>query len=193
VAYTPSVAAQPVATAETVAEQPALPKTLTNERYRFAVAVPAGCRHDAGPGTLDAVCAPGFDPKLSARASSATALLMQVGAEMDGPAQEFTERTFRDELPETVCGENDPARARIDSVQRALQDARTVYTANVICAEVQFLQIPERRARVKYVIGPEVRYRLLARAPIESFEKQKHAIEAFFESFRVLPAESTSQ
>jgi hypothetical protein len=92
-----------------------------------------------------------------------------------------------------VCGENDPARARIDSVQRALQDARTVYTANVICAEVQFLQIPERRARVKYVIGPEVRYRLLARAPIESFEKQKHAIEAFFESFRVLPAESTSQ
>jgi hypothetical protein len=46
---------------------------------------------------------------------------------------------------------------------------------------------------VRYLIGPETRYRVVARAPIEDFEKHKQAIEAFFDSFRVLPAGKQNQ
>ncbi|NJO34322.1 MAG: hypothetical protein HC869_15530 [Rhodospirillales bacterium] len=177
-------------------------KTIANERYRYAVALPAGCRLEEGPGTVDAVCAQDFDPERSALASSATALVMEVGAEVVAGdadrsagelAQRYDEAAFRQEVPQAVCGESDPSRARINNVKQTLEDTRVAYTADVICAEVRFLQIAERRASVRYVIGPEARYRLVARAPIEEFEKQKLAIEAFFESFRVLPVEKQNQ
>ena len=66
--------------------------------------------------------------------------------------------------------------------------AELTYTADVTCAEVKFLQVGERRASVRYLIAPDARYRLVARAPTDDFAKQKQAIEAFFDSFRVLPA-----
>jgi hypothetical protein len=62
-----------------------------------------------------------------------------------------------------------------------------VYTADVACAEVKFLQIGARRASVRYLIAPDVRYRLLARAPSEAFESRKAVVDAFLASFRLLP------
>jgi hypothetical protein len=177
-------------------------KIFANERYHYVVALPAGCRHEEGPGTIDAICASDFDPERSAQASSATALVLEVSAEAaaeDGArtaadlAQRYGEKAFREELPEAVCGESEASRARITSVKQTLEGNRLVYTAEVICAEVRFLQIAERRALVRYVIEPNARYRLFARAPIEDFDKQKQAIGAFFDSFRVMPAGQKEQ
>lgn len=172
--------------------------TFASDPYRYSVALPEGCRYEEGPGTIDAICAPEFDTEHSARADSARAVVMKVGVELlaaeaggnPNQAQAFTEVAFREELPQAVCGESDPARARIANARKAVEEDRVVYTAEVICAEVRFLQIAERRAAVRYVIGPEARYRLIARAPIEEFEKHKQAIAAFFDSFRILPAEN---
>jgi hypothetical protein len=186
----------------TAAQASAATKTFANERYHYTVALPDGCRHEEGPGTLDAICAKNLDAELSARTDSTAALIMEVAAEIvpgdSGTpigelAKRFDEAAFRHELPQAVCGESDTTRARINNVQQTLEAERVVYTANVICAEVRFLQIAERRASVRYLIGPEARYRLLARAPIEEFENQKQAIDAFFESFRLLPIGKQNQ
>jgi hypothetical protein len=186
----------------TAAQVAAATKTYANEHYRYTVALPDGCRHEEGPGTLDAVCAKTLDPQQSARADSAAALVMEVAAEIvpgnsgtpiGDLAKRYDAKAFRDELPQAVCGETDATRARINNVQQTLEEARVVYTADVICSEVRFLQIAERRASVRYLIGPEARHRLVARAPIEEFEKHKQAIDAFFESFRVLPIGKQNQ
>lgn len=191
-----------VPAARVAAQASAATKTFANERYHYAVALPAGCRHEEGPGTVDAVCAADFDLERSAQANSATALMMEVGAEIVADdagrtasdlAQRYNEAAFRQEVPQAVCGESDASRARIDNVKQTLEETRVAYTADVICAEVRFLQIAERRASVRYLIAPDARYRLVARAPIEEFEKQKPAIEAFFESFRMLPAGKQNQ
>jgi hypothetical protein len=184
------------------AQTPVPTKTFTNDGAHYSVAVPEGCRHDEGPGTLDAVCAGDFDPERSARANSTSALVMQVSAEIvpddanrtpSELATAYGEKTFREELPQTVCGESDASRARIENLKQTIEENRVVYTADVICAEVSFLQVPERRATVRFLIGPGARYRLIARGPIEEFEKNRQAIEAFFASFRVLPAGSKGQ
>jgi hypothetical protein len=180
-----------------VAQAPAEAKAFENSQFRFAITLPAGCRHDEGPGTLDAVCSADFDPKKSAIASNATALLLAVGvetvAEDAGKSaselqQHYGAAAFRDELPEAVCGESDKARVKIGNVKEVVEETRVVYTADVACAEVRFLQIGERRALVRYVIAPDGRYRLVARALAEDFDRQRETIDAFFASFRVLPA-----
>ena len=173
-----------------------------NSQYHYAVALPAGCRHEEGPGTIDAICAPDFDADKSAVVSNATALVLGVAAEAttaDGDTtaaalqQRYGETAFKEELPETVCGESDKARVRIDNLSEAMDGPRLVYTADVTCAPVKFLQIGERRAAVRYVIAPDARYRVVARAPAEDFDKQRPAITAFLASFRVLPAEKTEK
>ena len=184
------------------AQAAAATKTFTNESYNYTVAVPAGCRHEEGPGTLDAICAADFDPERSALANTATALLMEVGAEIVADdagltasdlAKRYDETAFRQEVPQSVCGESDVSRARINNIKQSLEETRVAYTADVICSEVRFLQIAERRASVRYLVGPDARYRIVARAPIEDFEKHRLAIAAFFESFRVLPAGKQNQ
>jgi hypothetical protein len=191
-----------VAASGAAAQSLAPTKTFTNEAAHYSVALPEGCRHDEGPGTLDAVCAPDFDPERSARANSTAALVMQVSAEIipddagrtaSELATAYAEKSFREELPQAVCGESDAARVRVENLKQAVEENRVVYTADVICAEVSFLQIPERRAAVRFLIGPNGRYRLVARGPVEDFDKNKQAIGAFFESFRVLPPGSKGQ
>src|SRR5689334_24286422 len=67
--------------APVVADAPPV-RTFEVPQYQYKVALPEGCRHEEGPGTLEAVCAPGFDPERSARTQSATALVMEVVAEL---------------------------------------------------------------------------------------------------------------
>jgi hypothetical protein len=187
-------ASMPTSTA--AAQDQAATKTLANERYRFTVAVPAGCRQEEGPGTVDAVCSSDLDPEHSARVRKAAALVMGVAAEMvpadSGKtvaelAQLYGEPAFRDELPEAICGESNQTRVKLENVQPQIEATRVVYVAEVTCAAVKFLQIGERHASVRYLIGPDARYRLVARALTDDFAKHKQTIEAFFASFRVLP------
>ena len=138
-------------------------KAFESSRYRYSVALPAGCRHDEGPGTLDAVCSTELDPEKSAMASAAAALVLEVGAEPVPDdagktpadlAQRYDEAQFKAELPEAICGESDKARVKIDNVKQVLEAARVVYTADIACPEVKFLGLGERRATVQFLITP---------------------------------------
>jgi hypothetical protein len=185
------VLAAPVA-AQTAVET----KTVENPEFRYSVALPAACRHEEGPGTLDAVCSPDLDAEKSAAASVASALVLEVGVEpvpddagkaAADLAQRYGEKEFKDELAEAICGESDRARVKIANAKQVLEDARVVYTADVACPEIKFLGLGERRASVRFVITPGVRYRLMARALKEDFDQRKEAVDAFFSSFRILP------
>lgn len=165
--------------------------------HRFTVNVPTGCRQEEGPGTIDAICSTEFDAEKSAEASAASSLVFEAGAETvaddagkAGPALAagYGEEAFKGELPEAVCGEPDRARVKIENVKQVLEEGRVAYTADVLCSEVKFLGLGERRAAVKFVVTPGVRYRLLARAPQGEYEQHRQLIEAFLASFRVLPA-----
>jgi hypothetical protein len=171
-------------------------KAFESSEYRYSVALPAGCRHDEGPGTLDAICSGELDPEKSAMASAASALVLEVAVERVADdagkspaelAQRYDEAQFRAELPEAVCGEPDRARVKVENAKQALEEARAVYTADVACPEIKFLGLGERRAMVQFVVTPGMRYRLMARAPKEDFEQRKDAVNAFFASFRILP------
>jgi len=171
-------------------------KAYESSQFRYSVALPAGCRHDEGPGTLDAVCSSELDPEKSAMASAASALVLEVAVEPvpddagKAPAdlaQRYGEAQFKAELPEAVCGEPDRIRIKIENAKQVLEAARVVYTADVSCPEIKFLGLGERRATVQFLLTPGLRYRIMARAPKEDFEQRKEAIDAFFASFRILP------
>jgi hypothetical protein len=46
---------------------------------------------------------------------------------------------------------------------------------------------------VRYVLTPDVRYRVMARAQAEDFDNQRGTIDAFLASFRVLPGEKAEK
>ncbi len=176
---------------------PAAMQAFENPKFHYAVSLPSGCRHDEGPGTLEAVCSPEFDAEKSATASAAASVVLEVATETvaedaDKPAaelaQRYSEAQFKEELPEGVCGESDRARVKIDNVKQVLEDARVVYTADVVCSEIKFLGLGERQAVVQFLITPGLRYRLMARALKEDFEQKKPSIDAFLASFRVTTA-----
>ena len=171
-------------------------KTFENNEYRYSVMLPSGCRHDEGPGTLDAVCSGELDPGKSASATAVSALVLEIGVERVPDdagktaaelAQRYGEAQFKAELPEAVCGEPERTRVKIENSKQLLEDARVAYTADVGCPDIKFLGLAERRATVRYVITPGLRYRLMARAPKEEYEQHKDAVDAFFASFRILP------
>ena len=176
---------------------PAAMQAFENPKFHYAVSLPSGCRHDEGPGTLEAVCSPEFDAEKSATASAAASVVLEVATEVvaddaDKPpaelAQRYSEAQFKEELPEAVCGESDRARVKIDNVRQVLEDAQVVYTADVVCSEIKFLGLGERQAVVQFLITPGLRYRLMARALKEDFEQKKPSIDAFLASFRVTTA-----
>jgi hypothetical protein len=179
------------------AQNPPATTAFENAKFHYGVSLPAGCRHEEGPGTLEAVCSADFDAEKSGTASAAASLLLSISAEavsdsagkpVGDLAQSFGEARFKAELPEFVCGESDRARVKIDNVRQVLEETRVVYTADVLCPEIKFLHVGERQAVVRYLIGPGLNYRLMARAPKEDFEQRKSAIDAFLASFRVTSA-----
>ena len=170
-------------------------RAFENDQYRYSVALPAGCRHEEGPGTLDAVCSPELDPDKSVEASATSALVLEVTAEAvpddagkpaSALAQQFGEGDFRGELPEMICGETDGSRVRIDNLVKVVEETRVVYTADITCPEIKFLALGERRATARTLITPGLRYRLMARALSDDYMQRKDAIDAFFSSFKVL-------
>jgi hypothetical protein len=172
-------------------------ETFQSDAYRYAVTLPAGCRYQEGPGTLDAVCSAEMDAEKSALASAAESLVLEVSAEavaddagkpVAALAERYDTKEFRAALPEAVCGEADATRVKIANVQQVLESERVVYTADVVCPEVRFLGLGERLAAVRFLVTPGLRYRLMARAPKEEFERRQPAVDAFFSSFRMLPA-----
>jgi hypothetical protein len=191
-----------LAAAPAAAQAAAETTPFESKEFHYAVALPAGCRHEEGPGTVDTICAPDFDPAKSALASNAAALVLSVAAEPmagegDSSIGALQERyggaAFKEELPEAVCGEPDKARVKIENFSEIIDGPRLVYTADVVCAPVRFLQIGERRAAVRYVLTPDVRYRLMGRAQVEDFDRQRGTIDAFLASFRVLPGEKAER
>lgn len=193
-----------VAIAAALTHAPASASTTTYEspQFRYSVALPTGCRHEEGPGTLDAVCSPEFNAEKSAEAAAASALVLEVGAEpvpedagkpAAALAQAYDETRFKDELPEAICGEPDKARVKIENVKQSLEGERVVYTADVTCPEIKFLALGARQAGVRFLITPGMRYRLLARALKDDFEQNKSSIDAFFASFRIVTAEKKGQ
>lgn len=184
------------------AQAPAATRGFESAEFGYEVFLPAGCRHQQGPGTLDAICAPDLDEGRSRDTNATTALVFEVAAERspgdagkssEALAQAYTQEIFRQELPEAVCGEADHARVKIDNAKRVLEAARVVYTADVLCPEIKFLALGERRAKVQFSITPGVRYRLMARALKEDFDKRGDTVDAFFTSFRAVPADGTRQ
>jgi hypothetical protein len=184
------------------AQSPKETATFEGKPHRYTVTLPAGCRHEEGPGTVDAVCAPDFNPEMSAVANAASALVLAVAAEsLDGAGDtsvadllmRYTEAGFKEELPQAICGEQDRARVKIENLSQSVEGSRVIFTADVTCAEIKFLQIGARRAAVRHVIGPDAMYRLVARAPAEEFEKQRPTIDAFFASFRLTAIEKAEK
>jgi len=179
-----------------LAQSPSETKAFASDQYRYSVTLPAGCRHEEGPGTLDAVCATDFDPDKSAMASAAAALVLELGVEpvpedagkaATELARRYDEAQFKAEVPENVCGEADKTRVKIDNVKQVVEEARVAYMADVTCPEIKFLGLGERRAAVEVFVTPGLRYRLMARAPKEELEQHKEAVAAFFASFRIHP------
>lgn len=173
-------------------------RIFESPQYRYTVALPEGCRHDEGPGTIDAVCSPELDAEKSAAASAAASLVLEVGVEAfpqdagkapDALDQGYGEAAFKDELAEGICGEADKTRVKIANVARVLEANRVVYTAEVACPEIKFLGLGERKALARTLVTPGLRYRLMARALKDDFEQNKPAIDSFLASFRVLPAD----
>lgn len=170
--------------------------TVENATYRYSVAIPKACRRDEGPGTLDATCSPDLDQEKSTAANAAAALVLEVsveavpadaGATPADLAQRYGEKEFKEELAEAVCGESDRAKVKVEDVKQAIEESRVAYSASVSCPEIRFLGLGERRAAVRFLIAPDRRYRLMARALKDDFEQRKEAVDAFFGSFRVLP------
>jgi hypothetical protein len=172
-------------------------KTFESTQFRYSVSMPTGCRHEEGPGTLDAICSADLDPEKSTTASAASALVLEVGVEQVPAdagasaaelAQRYDETQFKEELAEAVCGEADnKAKVKVSDAKQVLDDTRVVYMAGIVCPEIRFLGLGERSARVRFLITPGARYLLMARAQKEEFEKHKETVDAFFASFRILP------
>jgi hypothetical protein len=171
-------------------------KTFDGQTFHYSVSLPAACRHMRGPGTLDAVCAEGFDPEKSSIINSVIALVLEVSAEAvpadtgkspEALAQSYGQAQFTQELPEAVCGEQDKSRVKISNVKATTETDRVVYSADVVCPAVKFLALDKRRAVARTVITPGVRYRIMARAQEDDFEKDKATIDAFLDSLELQP------
>ena len=162
--------------------------SFENGDYRFSVLFPKGCRYEEGPGTLDAICSPDLDPEKGATVEKAGALVLSFAYEiidtaLASNAQRLGESAFKEDLPESVCGESDKARARIENLKSQAELGVLTQRADVACAEVKFLQIGPRRASVAQATAPRGVFRLMARAPKEDFERRAAVIDEFFASF----------
>jgi hypothetical protein len=170
--------------------------TLTVETPSLGVrfTVPEHCQTQEGPGTIEAVCDPSGDAAKSAIISAASSLFLEVvmqevPQDRDQPPPALAERyplsQFEKDLPLAVCGAE--AKVKIENAAQLFQETRVVYTATVLCPEVRFLGLNQRRSIVRTIVGPGRRYQIQARAQVEDFERAKPVIDAFLASVRLEP------
>jgi hypothetical protein len=163
-------------------------KVFDNAELGYSIALPSQCRHEEGPGTLEAVCAPDLDLKKSMDVQAAGAILLEIDAEIaPADAKPYAEAEFRQELPEAVCGEGDTAKVRLENVTEQKEGNRLTLTARVICPELRFLGLSERHAEARTVIAGKFRYRLMARYPKADADMAQPLAKAFFGSFKPAP------
>lgn len=160
-------------------------KTFENSELKYRIDLPEQCRHNEGPGTLEAICAPDLDPKAGSEVPAAAALLLEIDAEaVPADTKAYSTAEFQDELPEAVCGESDSAKVKLSEVTESNAGGTVTFRAMIACPAIAFLGLPERTAEARYVIGSTIRYRLMARVPVGDAAKAKPAIDAFFASFK---------
>ena len=163
----------------------AKPRLIDNVDLKYTVSVPAECRVEEGPGTLEAICAADFDEAKSAELPAAAALLLEIDAErVPADAKPYGETEFRREVPETVCGDGDNLKVKLANLKIAKDGDASIFTTSVTCPEIKFLGLAERTAEVRYVIAPAFRYRLMARALSSDWPAVKPATESFLQSFK---------
>jgi hypothetical protein len=169
------------------AAQAADTRTITNTELNFSVTLPASCRIEEGPGTIEAVCSPDLDPSKSLVASAASALLLELDYERVPAAVKavYGEVEFRQELPEAVCGESEPTKVGIADFKRTDDGDRVIWTAMVTCPDIKFLGLSERTANVRYITTPAFRYRLMARTPSIDLPATQATRDAFLSSFTI--------
>jgi hypothetical protein len=156
--------------------------------FRYRVALPTACRHEEGPGTLEAICDPMLDPEQSKEAAAATAFFLEIEAEkVGGGAPAYGEDEFRADAPEHVCGEGDRAKVRLSAIDKGTQDGVTTFSAEVVCPPIRFLGMPERKALVRTVVSPGFRHRLMVRALAADLDRLRPVGQAFLASFKILP------
>ena len=161
------------------------PRTIDNADLKYNVTLPSECRIEEGPGTLEAICSPDFDEAKSAEMTAAASLLMEVDAELaPADAKAYGEAEFRREVPEAVCGESEAIKVKLSDVKMTKEGAASLFTARVLCPEIKFLGLPERQAKVQYIIQPGYRYRLMARSLASDADSVKAAVDGFLSSFR---------
>jgi hypothetical protein len=166
-------------------------RPFENVELRFAVALPADCRHEEGPGTLEAICAADFDPARSRDAAAASAILLEVDADpVPADARPYDGEAFKSDLAESVCGEAGLDRIATRDIAETPSGAATVFSATVVCPEIKFLVLPTRNADVKVLIYPRFRYRLIARWPSDASAAAGLVKDAFFASFRTTAGEA---
>jgi hypothetical protein len=169
-----------------VTEAQARSKTFENPELGFTIALPADCRHQQGPGTLEAICAPDLDAVKGRLVPAASAIVFEVDGEISPPeAKPFTEADFRMELPQSVCGEGDEAKVRLANVRQTTDARQITYAADVICPALRFLGLPERQAEARTVVAGPRRFRLMARYPSVDVDMAKPLAKAFFDSFQL--------
>jgi hypothetical protein len=168
-----------------VASTFAVAKTFDNAELRYSVDLPDACRHEEGPGTLEAVCAPDMDSAKSYEIAAAASFLLEVDGEaLPAEAKPYTVAEFRQELPEGVCGEGDTNKVSLTDVTESKNGEQTTFRAIVNCPEIKFLALPPRIAEVRFVTASGFRYRLMARVPADAAESTKATTAAFFASFK---------
>jgi hypothetical protein len=168
-----------------VAQSPTPATAYTDTEFRYSVSLPTACRHVDGPGTREAICALDLDAEQSKEVAAAGAFVLEVDAEaVPAGAPAYSEADFRKDLPESVCGGEDAGRVAIGNVARRAYGGGEEFTADVVCPGIRFLQLPQRKARVRYVLLPGLRYRLMARAPDTTLDTLRPVANAFFASFK---------
>lgn len=184
-----TVAAAACAFAVTVA---AAPITIESQDLGVRFAAPEHCSAMEGPGTVEAICDPSGDAAKSATTAAASALKLEItmqatpqnkGEPPDVLAARYSFGQFQKDVPAAVCG--DEARVKIEDAVQLFEGALVVYTANVLCPEIRFLGLGQRRAVVRTIVGPDRQYQVAARALVSDFERLKPAIDAFFASLRI--------
>jgi hypothetical protein len=167
-------------------------KSIANPDLKYTIEVPAACRLEEGPGTLEAICSPDLDASKSQVAVAASALLLELDAERLPPDAKapYGEAEFRQELPESVCGEAEVTKVGLADVKRTGDETRATWTATVTCPEIKFLGLSERTASVRYVITPAFRYRLMTRTSSATLAETRSARDAFMASFAITGARS---